>query len=112
MATKVSKDRYKSSVFTGYDAEGKRKYKVFYAPTADEADYLALEYKLHKNQPEFILSKLIDIRISAALRDPRIHQFDHQINQLDILLHHSFCFRHMSGIPLNFHVTPSLNTIW
>lgn len=52
MATKVSKDRYKSSVFTGYDAEGKRKYKVFYAPTADEADYLALEFKLHKNQPE------------------------------------------------------------
>ncbi len=52
MATKVSDGRYKSSVYLGKDANGKRKQKVFYAPTADEADFLALEFKLKKRQDE------------------------------------------------------------
>lgn len=49
MATKVSKGRYKASVFLGIE-NGKRKYKVFYAPTASEADYLALQYKYDKKE--------------------------------------------------------------
>ncbi|MBE6709030.1 MAG: site-specific integrase [Ruminococcaceae bacterium] len=49
MATKVSKGRYKSTVFLG-TVDGKRKYKVFYAETASEADFLALEYKLKKEE--------------------------------------------------------------
>lgn len=49
MATKVSKGRYKASVFLGFE-DGKRKYKVFYAPTASEADYLALQYKYDKKE--------------------------------------------------------------
>lgn len=49
MATKVSKGRYKASVFLGIE-DGKRKYKVFYAPTASEADYLALQYKYDKKE--------------------------------------------------------------
>ena len=49
MATKVSQGRYKASVYLGTE-NGKRKYKVFYAPTADEADFLALEFKLKKKE--------------------------------------------------------------
>lgn len=49
MATKVSKGRYKSSVFLGV-VDGKRKYKVFYAETASEADLLALQYKHEKKE--------------------------------------------------------------
>lgn len=46
MATKVRDGRYKSTVFLGLDAAGKRKYKAFYAETADKADFAALTYKL------------------------------------------------------------------
>ena len=52
MATKVSEGRYKTTVYLGLDELGKRKQKAFYAPTADEADFLALEYKLKKRQEE------------------------------------------------------------
>jgi len=49
MATKASKGRYKSTVFLG-TLGGKRKYKVFYAETASEADLLALQYKFDKKE--------------------------------------------------------------
>lgn len=52
MATKVSEGRYKTVVYLGMDANGKRKQKAFYAPSADEADFLALEFKLKKKKAE------------------------------------------------------------
>lgn len=52
MATKISDGRYKSSVYLGKNENGKRKQKVFYAPTAEEADFLALEFKLKKRREE------------------------------------------------------------
>ena len=45
MATKLSKGKYRSQVLVGTE-NGKRKYKSFYADTAKEADYLALQYKM------------------------------------------------------------------
>ena len=45
----------------------------------------------------------IDVRIAAAHGDPRIHQFDHQIHQADIFLHHPPGLCHMSRIPLYVH---------
>ena len=45
MATKVSKGRYRTQVNLG-TVNGKRRTKVFYAPTAAEADFLALQYRL------------------------------------------------------------------
>jgi len=63
MATKISNGRYKTSVFLGIDEHGKRKYKAFYASTADEADFLALEFKVRKNKEE----KVIDLSLGEAI---------------------------------------------
>lgn len=49
MATKVSKGRYRTQVYLG-TVDGKKKTKVFYAATAAEADYLALQFKLQKEK--------------------------------------------------------------
>lgn len=49
MATKVKKGKYRTQVFIGM-VDGKRKYKSFYAATAAEADYLALQYELDKKE--------------------------------------------------------------
>lgn len=49
MATKVSKGRYRTQVYLG-TVDGKKKTKVFYAATAAEADYLALQFKLEKEK--------------------------------------------------------------
>lgn len=45
MATKLSKGKYRAQVYLGI-VDGKRQYKSFYADTAKEADYLALQYKI------------------------------------------------------------------
>lgn len=63
MATKVGEKRWKSSVYIGRDEEGKRKYKVFYAETEDEADYLALAYKTGRIKDE------TTITVGNALKD-------------------------------------------
>ncbi|MCI8610463.1 MAG: site-specific integrase [Clostridiales bacterium] len=50
MATKIYNGKYKATVYIGKDGNGKRQYKVFYADNADEADYLALEYKTGRSK--------------------------------------------------------------
>lgn len=65
MATKISNNRYKSSVYLGKDTNGKRIQKVFYAETADEADFMALEFKLKKNRQE----KRINLTLSEAMEN-------------------------------------------
>lgn len=68
MATKVSKGRYRTQVYLG-TVDGKKKCKVFYAETAAEADYLALQYKLdqkEKSDPGRVtIGQAIDDYISA-----------------------------------------------
>ena len=46
MATRRPNGTWRATVFIGTDEHGRRKYKSFDAPTEDEADYLALTYKL------------------------------------------------------------------
>lgn len=58
MATKVN-GRYKTAVFLGTDRDGKRKYKVFYGSTANEADFLALEFKVKKKKEEDPINKTL-----------------------------------------------------
>lgn len=69
MATKITDNRYKTSVYLGKDHNGKRIQKVFYARTADEADFLALEFKLKKRQESnptnLTLGKAIDQYIDS-----------------------------------------------
>ena len=60
MATKVSNGRYKTTVFLGLDENDKRKYKPFYAKTADEADLLALEFKIRKQKQEDTCNLTLD----------------------------------------------------
>lgn len=69
MATKVKDGLYKSSVYLGKDAEGKRKQKVFYAPSADEADFLALEFKLKKKRCEDPLRITLEQAIDKYIAD-------------------------------------------
>jgi len=52
MATKVKDGVYKTVVYLGKDAAGKRKQKVFYGKSADEADFFALQFKLKKQREE------------------------------------------------------------
>lgn len=49
MATKVKKGMYRTQVYMGV-VDGKRKYKSFYADTASEADFLALQYERDKKE--------------------------------------------------------------
>ena len=77
MATKVNKGTYKTSVYLGKDANGKRIQKVFYGKTADEADFLALQFKIEKKKQEdkcsFSLGDAIDKYIAAkdAILSPK-----------------------------------------
>ncbi|MBE6555775.1 MAG: site-specific integrase [Ruminococcaceae bacterium] len=50
MATRRQNGRWRAQVYVGTDADGKRKYQTFEADTRDEADYLALTYKLGKGK--------------------------------------------------------------
>lgn len=50
MATKRPNGKWRAQVYIGTDENGKRIYKSFEADTADEADYLALTYKLGKGK--------------------------------------------------------------
>ena len=50
MATKLPNGRYRSQVLISTDASRKRQYCSFIADTADEADFLALQYKLTKGK--------------------------------------------------------------
>ena len=52
MATKIGPNLYRTSVYIGKDTNGKRQQKFFYADSADEADFLALEFKLNKRKQE------------------------------------------------------------
>ena len=62
---------------------------------------------IEQDQSCFILSKFIDVRIPAAHRNSCINQFDHKIDQFDILLHHPFGLCHMPRIPLKIHPVSS-----
>jgi integrase len=50
MATKLPSGMYRAQVYVGTDDNGKRKYESFLADTADEADFLALSFKLGKTR--------------------------------------------------------------
>lgn len=68
MATKVKKGMYRTQVYLG-TVDGKRKYKSFYADTASEADFLALQWehdKKEKSDPGRItVGEAIDEYISS-----------------------------------------------
>lgn len=64
MATRRPNGMWRAQVFVGVDEEGKRKYQSFEAPTEDEADYLALTYKLGKGKRV----KTADITLRAAMK--------------------------------------------
>ena len=50
MATQRPNGKWRAQVFLGTDENGKRLYKSFEADTADEADFLALSFKLGKGK--------------------------------------------------------------
>lgn len=50
MATRRANGMWRAQVFVGYDEKGKRQYESFEADTEDEADYLALAFKLGKGK--------------------------------------------------------------
>ncbi len=51
MATKLPSGKFRSQIFIGYDSNKKRLYETFIADTEDEADFMALDYKLnHKGE--------------------------------------------------------------
>ena len=50
MATRLPSGQYRAQVLIGKDASGKRQYRSFIADSSDEADYLALKYKLGKGK--------------------------------------------------------------
>lgn len=51
-ATQLPSGSWRVQVYLYKDADGKRHYKSFTAPTADEAEYAALEWKLGKSNEE------------------------------------------------------------
>ena len=59
---------------------------------------------IQEDQPCLILAQTVNIRIPAGNGNPSIHQLNDQIDQFQILLHLSFCFGHMTGIPLYIHI--------
>lgn len=50
MATKLPSGMYRAQVYVGTDDTGKRRYESFLADTEDEADFLALSFKLGKTK--------------------------------------------------------------
>lgn len=64
MATKLPSGKYRSQVFTGYDDSHKRLYKAFLADTNDEADFLALQFKVVQNKQETTVS---DMTVGQAI---------------------------------------------
>ena len=53
MATQLPSGKWRTQVYIGKDFEGKRRYENFIADSADEADFLALEFKLDKERRDF-----------------------------------------------------------
>lgn len=59
---------------------------------------------IQKHYSRLSSAKCINIRITAGKRHSRIHQLDEQVYKFDVLLHHAFCFCHMTRIPLIIHI--------
>lgn len=64
MATQIENGRWRTQVLVSEPGE-KRRYKSFYGDTEDEADYLALEYKLGKKKQ----SESANIKLGKAIDD-------------------------------------------
>lgn len=62
-ATQLPSGSWRVQVYLYKDADGKRHYKSFTAPTADEAEYAALEWKLGKSK-----EKPDDITLHEAIK--------------------------------------------
>ena len=52
----------------------------------------------------FARQQLVQIGISAGIRQPRVAQLHHHIHAAELIRQQPLCFRHMSGIPVNVHV--------
>lgn len=64
MATRRPNGMWRAQVFVGFDENGKRTYKSFEARTEDEADFLALSFKLGKGK----VVKTDNITLRSAMR--------------------------------------------
>lgn len=63
MATKLPSGKYRTLVYVGTDSNGKRMYESFIADSEDEADFMALQFKLNKNRK----SKVENLTLEEAM---------------------------------------------
>ena len=100
MATKLPNGKYRAQVFLGVDESGKRQYKSFIADSADEADFLALSFKLGHGKKVNII-KII----------PKTEILQHECN-IKIPMQHACnmrkCPEYFPGIPFLTNIYSSV----